>query len=528
MTPTNNPPNTLRRFVIWTAVSTKVQSAEERLSLPIQERDGMAFAEAHGGVVVDILRVPGHSRRFKDLRLLSIAAAKKGIDAFIRLEQHWTNRDVDVVWVRGGDRFARTQSLHARITEELIDAGIVIFSQEDGGWIDKSNYRMWTAFNGLTAATQVDKLVNEGQKTKDSKALAGSLRVSRPVWSHREILDSRGRFIGYEPDPDKQLIVEDAARLVIEGVGWFNMEREIASRFGHSNNGKPFSATFFYQLFFNPSFYGNTARRWNSTHSKTSRKKGVWVFDASAEVPEGVLLQRNTHPPALTGALMDRLQAELWRRYRKRGGWRPGTSKRFTGLLICAQCGYRLTYARNEQGRSYWRCPSVFINGVRPKCPKLRHIPEPLVMEWFDAGLRIALETRDIAYFRPPTQEDSPHREVDLLTKRLSTLKAEARQLIAKQRQADPMFAALYDEQLQAIAAELRPIEGRLSDATRRAQDRQSDIALQAVEDVRGYDTLERFWASEPRIINQVLHRLMGRYRVSVNDKKIVHVVEPL
>jgi DNA invertase Pin-like site-specific DNA recombinase len=146
------------RAAIWCAVSTHAQHEPEKVSLPEQEEQSRLHAQKNGWQVVDLMKVPGHSRRYIDFHELAADAAEEGIDAFYRLKAHWEAKDFDVLIIRDGDRFARTQALHAYITEQIIKCGATIFSLADG-LIDERNYRMWIAMSGFKAAGEIDRLV---------------------------------------------------------------------------------------------------------------------------------------------------------------------------------------------------------------------------------------------------------------------------------------------------------------------------------------------------------------------------------
>src|SRR5947207_14393473 len=101
------------RAVIWCAVSTKEQTASEKDGLPSQEARGRELSDHNGWALVAVLRVPGHSRRYIDIHECARDMAVQGIDAFNQLLDLWAHTAFDVLIVRDGDRFARTQSLHA-------------------------------------------------------------------------------------------------------------------------------------------------------------------------------------------------------------------------------------------------------------------------------------------------------------------------------------------------------------------------------------------------------------------------------
>jgi len=58
------------RSVIWCAVSSQAQNEPDKVSLPQQEEDGRKLALSQNWRVVDVMRVPGHSRRYIDFHKL--------------------------------------------------------------------------------------------------------------------------------------------------------------------------------------------------------------------------------------------------------------------------------------------------------------------------------------------------------------------------------------------------------------------------------------------------------------------------
>lgn len=518
--------NSRRTGVIWAAVSTAKQTTEDKHSLPLQVAEARAFFEREGIEVLDVLMVPGHSRRYKDFNELARKAAAKGVEAFVKLEQYWRAGAFDVLWVRGGDRFARTQSLHARITEEVIDSKAVIYSSEDG-WIDKQNYRMWTAMSGFSAASNVDRLVEYARKVKDEKAALGLCINSRVWWSHKTIRNEFGKIQAIVPDEDKRLILEDAARLVIEGVGWHVLESELRARFGHTNNGKPFARHFFYHLFHNPHFYGNSARRWRSKYVPNGARWDMWIFDPNADAPEGTLIFYDTHEPALSPPLLDELKAEIRRRRSAiRGGSRPHRTKLFSGLMVCGHCLFAMTWLTNGSGRSYWRCALRAATKAYGKTCVGQHLREDDLIAWWSKWLALMLE-HNTPFINP--DGTLPDRRVDnvaALEKRIADVTGRARRLIEKQASADTAMSALYEEQIQSAADELKLLRARLQAEQRAASDTGRADMVAALDDVRAYGSLDELWRAPSHEINVLLHRLCGPRRLSCMDGEVADVIE--
>lgn len=354
------------RCLIWCAVSSRAQNEPDKISLPQQEADLRALAQQHNWQVVEVILVPGHSRRYIDFHELADDAAREGIDAFYGLKQHWEKRDFDVLIVRDGERFARTQALHAYIAERTIAIGARIYSLQDG-WIDEQNYRMWIAMAGYKAAGDIDRMVRSTRQAMTARAERGLPTSSRIPLSHRLIRDPKtGKGLYLEVNEDKRRLWNDLAELILEGVAWEKIEIELYERFGHVNeDGEKYYANFMYRLVMKPVFWGHIARWHNNSQSKNGFKYGRWIYNDSEAVPDGTLIFRNTHPCVWNDELANRVRQELDRRsWYIRGKVVPAYTHGLSGLAVCGECGnfmstfvskgYRGLYCPATKGRTFY------------------------------------------------------------------------------------------------------------------------------------------------------------------------------
>ncbi len=267
------------RSIIWTAVSSRAQNEPDKISLPQQESDGRELAQKNNWQVIDVMRVPGHSRRYIDFHKLAADASQSGIDAFQKLEAHWNTQDFDVMVMLDGNRFARTQALHAYIVERTIKIGARIYSLMDG-WIDKQNYRMWIAMNGYKSAGEIDRFVQARDRAMTARAQRGLPITSRIPISHKVVRDSdTSKAVCLQVNEEMRRLWNDLAELVLEGVSWAYMELELFKWYGHVNDkGKPYYANYFYRLIMKPLFWGHIARHHNSASSKNGFRGGRWIW----------------------------------------------------------------------------------------------------------------------------------------------------------------------------------------------------------------------------------------------------------
>jgi len=517
----------MTRAIIWRAVSTGAQAEDERFSLPNQEADARTLAEAKGWNVIDILTVSGHSRRYKDYGALAAAAAGKGIDAFYRLQEHWEKRDFDYLICRDGDRFARSQALFARITEEVIETAKARIWSLNDGLIDNSNYRMWIAMRGMQAASDIDKLVKFRDEGMNKRASMGLPIASKIPISHISRRDPvNGCALPLEVNEEKRRLWDDLALLILEGVAWELMEMELYQRFGHvHDNGKPYYPHYMYRLVTRPLFWGHIARHHFSFADKDGYRLGAWAYDESEPVPEGVTIWRNTHPPVWKGELADIIRGELRRRSEAvRGRATPHQTQRFSGLGVCAECGSFLT-THVDKGYRGLICPAS-KNPKSPKyppCSNTKIVNERKVIALISDYLRLMLEqnTTDVFANR---QEPKPNFQarLDTINGEIESLKEQALTLIRDRATAGRHVKPIFDEELARIDERLqitKDAQTRLK-AESSAEQHTASVQHMALSELATL-SVDALWKQESRYINQTLHRLMGKNRLLVLNGEI-------
>lgn len=513
------------RGILWASVSTSAQAEDDKTSIPSQIEEGQRWAAANDVHILDMLIVPGHSRRYTRIEQCSRDMLKSGIDAFDKLMKHWDAKDFDVLIIRDGNRFARTQALHATVIEETIGSGARLFSLSDG-WVDESNYRWFISMNGYMAASYIDHLIKGQKKTKTERSSRGIPTGARVVFSHSAVRNEYGKLLSIVVDESKRRLFDDVKTLLLEGVGWKFLETVLYERYGHArSDGTPFKRFFFYHLLHNPWFWGHGARFYKNIDLPNGQKTDMWVFDTDAPVPEGVQVWRHTHEAVYTGKDAEAVKAELRRRRMViRGTARPYRTARFSGLLICEYCGYRLTFFKEKHyGAHSYVCRSKYFARLpRPGCPQARHILQRVVQQWINEWLRMALD--DSA--PPPFSEteDNSDARMDALQVEIAEIENQVRRLIVKQATAPDTLVSLYDEQIQALGKQVKILRENLLQAERSVDKEERHARAQALDELKAYENLEDFWKRPEVEINQWLHKFFGRWRIRVQDQQIVGV----
>lgn len=512
------------RAVIWIAVSTKPQANEdEKVSLPKQEADARAICAKNGWRVIEVLRVPGHSREYIDIHDCNRDMLTQGIDAFEKLLRHWDACDFDILVCRDSERFARTQTLHSYVVERTVSIGAKIFSLADG-FVDEQNYRMFIAMAGYKAASDIDRLRKAQRAGLNARLHRGLPISSRVPASHTLVRDANtGKAIDLIVDESKRRLWDDAAHLLVdEGIGWMELEGQLYERFGHvGKDGKPYKALRLYELMTNPMFWGHAASHFRNAKKKIYR--GLWRLEPGHAIPAGVTIHYDVYPAVYEGEQSERVKAELRRRDEiVRGKASPTSTLAFSGLFVCAQCNYPLIAQTSELVEPKYHCVSRYRKLDPPTdCEQSYvYLRESEIQTFFHQALERMLEAGTPEAFLP--SERTKDNRIELLDEEIEVAEKRVRRLIQKQVAADEAVQDIYADEIQS-ASEQITILRRARDAayadslqtTRDQQDRQQVYAELAEIG------LAKFWELPRRQINQYLHRLMGKRRLLVLDGHI-------
>lgn len=516
-----DPAKKLTRAVIVAAVSTPEQAADEKESLDAQERDARAYCEANGFAVVDVIRIEGFSRSYFTLRELVTAADKKGEHGPRRLEEHIAKADFDVMVVRATNRFNREQSLNAEIIGKTIQlCNAEIHSSLDGR-IDRQNYRAMTAITGYRDGMEVDELKKRRVIGMRGRLARGQKVSSIIPFGFMEVSDPRYKKPVLTPDPQYRRLWDDLETLLLEGVPYHKLERELEGRFGHPH----YPSLKFRALMMTAVFWGHNAQHYQSETYANGHRSGAWIYDPSLPVPDEVEIRRDTHAPIYGGEQARRVIAELNRRHELRGSTRPHNTAEFSGLLVCKECGYYLVRVSNGGYRA-WMCNTRFHQRQRRRtCTTTRQINEKKVRAHFHQVIEIALATNSLEGFAPHPERDLEDRQRQLQAELDADAKA-MRSLMDAIRTVDTSNPAwqMYTVEVAALGNAMKVKERALFDTRSQIMAYDSADQYRALEDIRAV-TLERFWDLPSRTINQLLHRLLGSYCLAMVAGELKHIV---
>ena len=522
------------RVVIWSAVSKPSQSAPDKVSLEEQERAGRAWAAEHNADVVAVLTIPGESRSDADVISVFEEFAEKGIFAYHNLRTMWQQpRQFDVLWCYHETRLARVDALFAYVISNVARSGARIYSHL-GGWYEPNDYKFKMAVGMIGVSSDMERFVAMTKASKLAKAEKGTLVHGRVAWWQIIIRNERGEAIGKAGDESKRVYIEAAARLLLEGVGWNSIEIELHKRFGLVNpaTGKIFNRHFFYFVFHNPNFWGHEVINGALSGVIRTRDTGetrfdLWIFDPTYPAPEDTKIFYNVMPPYFDPEFGALVMSELRRRKLLiKGTARPQNTHRFRGLICCYYCGRILTFVSASQPRKPWYvCRSRVQINRDDRCLIYRYISEQQLTAWFDEQLRLMLAEQNFEFFIQ-RESGTTETQIQQLETRIAQLEAQINRAIDEQLlTTDDSIRARYRERIIAWQAELETARNNKNVLKSRMLNNTRDVES-AYKRLREFESLERFWQAEDRVINQVLHGLMRGKVLIVRDQEIIGVAD--
>lgn len=520
------------RAIMWLAVSSRKQAEPDKVSFDVQERAIREYADREGYQIIDTLRVDGHSRKDAHLERLFQLYRKKRMYAYDQLRTHFEAKDFDILIAHDPSRVGRSQTLVPWVFENVINSGASVHILNNGGCFDESNVEIGIAMCSLTAVAGERKRVKMTKEAKD-KRLEEGLQASRPPFTHRVVYSiTTGEGERLELRSELRQVLDDAAKLLLEGEGWTTFSIAMYERFGHINpqTGKPYGSAHFYRVFHNPYTWGYTGKGWALSGGQ---KVGAWAFDPDVPTPEGVIVNYNPEkpvPPVYTGTLATRIKAELHRRIASIKGRAKARSYAFTGILMCGDCGRRMGIESNRSHiYNYWRCAyrqRRYFN----VCHSKRVIRDDKVQEYLNDFLDSLLSLHPTNFAAFIGESDTQVQEIERNIARLSAEKEETQRqidaLIRTQAQhRDPVVQDSYTrliaesgERSRVITEQLIQLQEQIAETDHVVQARQA-----AIDDIEKL-TLKKFWKASPRFINQTLHRILGRFRFVVLNGEITGV----
>ena len=517
-----------KRAIKFTAVSSADQAKDDAASLPAQSRILDELAKARGVEIIDHIEVPGFTRNFYTWDEFAREAHEAGHDAGIRMQKHWEDKDFDEILVFDGTRFGRKESIFIEFVLRTLDTGAIIV-KHIGGTLEYNSYgaMMFEAYAaGQEGRTRKERLKMGREKRYDDKK-----HYSDVPMTHIELHDAEHHPMGvYELNPAMTPVWQDVKTLVMEGVSWQYLERDLYDRFKHVNpkTGRQWTRQTFYRLLTRSPMTWGIISRYHSQDARVGKiNRSVvlhWMYDDRVPIPDGVMLTRDACPAVFTGEDALMLMAELRRRRDITGHMSPSNSYPFSGLCVCDECGLsmKVKSAAADHARTrlhyYMAC-----NYIHHNCPNQRSVRFEVIQTFLDRHLRDVLMTGQ--------WDDAPVGEVQSPLKTLNTevtrLTSQISALINELSLAPDSARAAYRAQINTLSARLdmaqRDIEALDRSAQQKTTQQQRDTRV--IAKLREI-TLEGLWALPNREINQFLKEMFNGRKIVIHRKEIIGIIE--
>jgi hypothetical protein len=518
--------NTPKRAILWQAVSSLEQAADDKISLAYQEAECRALAAERGYVIVDVLSVDGYSRSESDLITALDELRAQGVTAYDRIRQHWQDKTFDVLVAFTDSRLGRSPSLYTHVFDNCLSNHIEIDTVQ-GGLISYRDRRMRNAMGIIAITADLDRLHDQYQPGMDQRMKQGKPVASRDTFTHAKVRDTRGKSTHYIVREENRASAEFMARLMIEQNSYTAISDTLATFGIRTHTGKFMWDSDIRVILLSPISWGSVARGYRNKH-------GIWAFDDTVALPEGVSIQRGTHDAMWTGELGEALKEELRRRENlNRGkGW-TGRLTAFSGLLVCGYCGYRMAYQQVPTKRQLWRaycCASGYthVNRIFGRtCEATRKsIRWDTVCDWFDDRLRVALSADNLDFVQPTGEPPTPARNLPTLEATLAKRRAYAMQLLDDRAHTPNNLRAEMQILIDRTSTEIDNLEAEIArlshvHAVERREEAGSRRALESLRTVG----IENLWALPESEINRYLFAVLGKRKLAVRDGEIAGVV---
>jgi DNA invertase Pin-like site-specific DNA recombinase len=511
---------------LLTAIGLIAVSSSEQLdgiSLDEQEQAIRQRCEREGWHLLEpLIILPGVSR--SDPEIVSIfTSTDPKYKPYHRVREQINTQAADILIAYDDGRVGRSKSMFVYIAENAIATGMRVLLL-DSGWIDADN-EDFAILLGSIKATANMKRFRRMKAAGMPKRIAKGLPSSSPVMSHKIVRDDKGRAVTLVVDESRRRLLDDLAAVFLEGYAFEEVEKQLYERFGHINQrtGKRFAASMTRKLLYNPYFWGHAALGHNGKAS------GAWVYDLDLEPPPDVTIYRNTHPPAYTGDLALRIQAEMRRREGIRGHAQPRSKHAFSRLLYCNECGRMLGFKSAPGRYAYWNCRTPtrrkYYHAL-PDCSQTRMLHDSDVREYVTLLLSQIYEDNDLRVLsqNPP----GAHDYLVALDAEIAATRDQLNQLIEDySKEKRQSLREIYAEKIDQAGERLDILERQRQAHIQQRQttDAMIDQQQHALSELR-IRGVASVMADEPAKLNQFLFMLFGKFRMFVENPQIVKLKE--
>ncbi len=483
------------RVLVWAAVSSKAQATEDKVSLEAQEEQGREFAEMVGGRVVDVLRVPGHSR---DIVLYEDAARE--MPAYAQLREHCEQRDFDVLWARDPDRLGRDPALAQTVASLVEKAGGEVYVASAPHVLGQSStgQRYVYAIQSVRAGEEQRRRVQHLKMGMAKRVERGLMPNAMPL-GYRPVRDPlSGDTIGAEFD-EAIGAVRLATQLFLEGASLHEIARQLtASPYQPPKSGREqWCASTMRKVLYNDVYAGWVSWGDHEADERSDRFPALWD-EETFEAVQRERADRSGKP------------------YRRRQG------SPYLDVAFCARCGKRMVKHRNTGSAvDRLRCGTHSRQAVTGRSCHRNSIPIADVTAALVAFLDAMRDVDTLATYMASRNDGAQERQrLDQIERQVEAIAVKRRRL-ALAYAGGAMDVQIYQEadgelvsQVEGLQAEAKQLEGSLARTATPAQ------RYEVVQSLRG--RLEEQVAEDPVRVATMLRR--AGIRIEIEDGLVVAI----
>lgn len=496
-----------KRVIIWARVSKEEQGAANKESIPDQLKRQRELAHKNNWIVIDEL-VTDFSMDYFTYAEFATAAAEKGWTDPLRMWEHWSRKDFDVLTCRYLDRVGREQSILSEFIGRTMQAGAIIVPLDEAS-VDSVNHRMTSAIAGLGAAAHIDKLKagrDLGMKGRAKRGEQISWRIPRfyVLNDDRKLIPDRTSY---------QRLFDDIYELFIAGTSYEQMPRQLELR-GHINNatGKAYDKTMVKRLLMSARTWGHA--EFNRVGIKSGRKTPLhepWITGRTAP-PENVFFQRDVCEPIWQGEQREAMIDELERRfYAIRGAARPNRTYAFSQLCICEGCGRRMVM-QSQRGSDKQVAAVCHTGRLHRGCPNAQAVHLGKLQDYMTAFIHELLRQPDAATVYTMGQSTS---RLPIIDKDIARLQTRIDNLMEIIETASVASRGDYQTRIDKLVEQRDTLkmERIRYELAEREQSHIQQSRLTALDEVQAFGVLN-LWAEPQTVQNQLLRKLLGQLRI--------------
>lgn len=405
---TDNP---RERAVIVAAVSSEDQADPDLPSLDEQEAICRRYCQRAGDMIVDVIRIEGHSRFYTRLDKLC-----QDSPDYARLVEMMESDQITKVVAENYHRLWRRAALQSQVCALADDHDIWLYSVRQPTQRGEEQSTMWIrTIYGLNAEQDIKELV-----IKRRRGMLGRIKRQKTTsynapYGYRTV--GRQRDAHLVVDEGKRRWVERVFQLRAEGRGYIWIARQLNNSHVPGPKGRPWSISGLRHMLYNPVYIGQVRQRhWGDPRGSRSRSslrgeqcRHAWSAPEVTSDEDGLTIRTFTcehcgrlllreyvgpgnHEALISQQLWDAVQRINDAR-RRNYSRRNRVPRLYSGIVRCAHCGDSMSY-HDAKGSLVLRCSRytrmTAASGPRPCRPNSYRVH--VLHEYVLSLLKTALE----------------------------------------------------------------------------------------------------------------------------------------